>query len=245
MSETESSNLKAIFALSVLDGEVVKLERQRKRAENEINQQREILTKKGMHLQSQMKIVETRRLGVAKEEKEIKEEQDKLVARRKALATMNNYKVQQAAEREVEGAAQHIATREEVLLQAMEDLETLQKTVAGLRKEFEKEKSEYDAYVKDATGMAIDIDHCIGKKMTEREGAISAISSADLGVYDKVRQKHQDSPVALLKLPNLCGACSMTVGPQIIVQIARGTALVKCPGCGRILYLDESAELKE
>ena len=38
-----------------------------------------------------------------------------------------------------------------------------------------------------------------------------------------------------------CTGCHVQVRPQIVVELHKGEKLVNCPGCGRILYIEEAA----
>jgi hypothetical protein len=67
-----------------------------------------------------------------------------------------------------------------------------------------------------------------------------ATESASLAQYERIKAKFPMGAVAKVS-QSTCSGCFMQVGPQVLVLLARGNALVRCPGCGRILFQDETS----
>lgn len=242
MNISATDEVGKIVALSKVDQELLQLQWQKKRSEKEL-QERALLAKgKWQEWQVKLRAYQEKKLGIDKEERQIKEEQDRLVARRKALATMNNYKVQQAAEREIEGVAKELAAREELVLSEMETAQALQQASDGFKAEFDAMKVEYDKLVKDVAAEMHSVDERLSRKIKEREDVVKLVAGESLAFYDRVRSRHPENPVVKIRDKNQCSGCGMSVGPQTILQISKGTSLVKCPGCGRILWHEFSEE---
>ena len=72
--------------------------------------------------------------------------------------------------------------------------------------------------------------------LAERQALTVQIDAASLKLYERVHEKYMMDPVIPLK-GNTCTGCFMQVGPQVHVTLSKGDALVRCPGCGRIVYL--------
>ena len=242
MNSSGVSEIIRVVALSKVDHELLQLQWQKKRSEKELQEHALSAKAKWQEWQVKFKAYQEKKLSIDKEEHQIKEEQDRLVARRKALATMNNYKVQQAAEREIEGVAKDLAAREELLLTVMEEAQTLQQAGDGFKAEFEVLKVEYEKLVKDVAGEMLTLDERLGRKSKEREEIVKGVAGESLLFYDRVRSRYPENPVVKVEDKNRCAGCGMSVGPQIILQISKGTSLVKCPGCGRILWRESSEE---
>ena len=68
------------------------------------------------------------------------------------------------------------------------------------------------------------------------ELATSIASNPALTVYSRIQSRFPQNPVVEVINRDTCAGCHIKLGPQAVVQIARGD-VVKCPGCGRILSL--------
>ena len=242
MNISATDEVGKVVALSSVDHEILQLQWQKKRSEKELQERALLAKNKWQEWQVKFKAYQEKKLSIDKEERQIKEEQDRLVARRKALGTMNNYKVQQAAEREIEGVAKELAAREELLLTEMEDAQALQQASDGFKLEFDSMKVEYDRLVKDVAAEMHALDERLSRKLKEREEVVKVVAGESLALYDRVRSRYPENPVVKIREKNQCSGCGMSVGPQTILQISKGTSLVKCPGCGRLLWQEFSEE---
>jgi predicted nucleic acid-binding Zn-ribbon protein len=70
----------------------------------------------------------------------------------------------------------------------------------------------------------------------EREMALIGISATEKQNYDSMRQRKRGVAVALLK-DNICTACGMAPSAARIQQARKGSELVKCGNCARIMYV--------
>ena len=174
------------------------------------------------------------------EEKRLKLESEKLIERRKLLSSFSDYKVQQSAQKEIEQSSKQIGAQEEKLLLAMDELSTVEEQLAALKKDYDKASEEYQKLQSEHEGEVGAVLERINEKQTVRQEAASKIAPGHLSVYEKIRNRHPMDPLAVVQGSN-CGGCFMKLGPQMIVQVARGSDLVKCRGCSRILYMENSA----
>ncbi|RMG41910.1 MAG: hypothetical protein D6719_07635 [Candidatus Dadabacteria bacterium] len=78
--------------------------------------------------------------------------------------------------------------------------------------------------------------------LKEREKIVEKIDKKQLEQYERVRERFPADAVVPLAAGDNCSGCFMHLGPQALVQIARGEEIVRCRGCGRILYIDENSE---
>jgi predicted nucleic acid-binding Zn-ribbon protein len=239
MSEATQSLLVRLIELSKTDAAAARLLAERKRLEDGLRVKEQELSAQRKKASDLQKSLNERRAIVRKEENEVKFEQEKLVNRRKALATLGNHKLQQAAEREIDGVKKQLELREEELLKAFmiveegdKELETLELRVL----EFEDALTKLRNQTIPALG---DIDKARAEKEAERGDLAKAIEPASLRKYDQIVHRFPtDALVQLTK--NACQGCFMSISPQLFQKIAKGDALVQCPGCNRILYLAEN-----
>lgn len=86
------------------------------------------------------------------------------------------------------------------------------------------------------------------KVSIKRQGVAIKMESAVLGLYEKIRKwAGNTSVIAVYK--NACGGCFIKLSDKSISDIKKGSEIIHCPHCGRILYdkekLDETLSEKE
>lgn len=170
-------------------------------------------------------------------ERELEEERQKLAARRANLASFSNYKVQQNAEREISHLEELLRAEEDKLLSIMEEIDALEtvkkKTAASAKAAAQKLIEEQKGMIE---SLEVLEDQAV-KLRNDRQEILSKLPDDYITTYERIRAKFPGNPV--VKIHNSsCEGCFMAVGPQVLVQIAKGTTIPKCLGCGRILYVD-------
>lgn len=238
MTENTRTPLQNLIALGKVDIALAKILSEKKQLTEKFAKKTTELRQAENALAGKMRTYNERKSRFDKEEGAIKEERDKLIARRKALASLNNYKVQQAAEKEIEHANRQLAVREEALLASLQELESSIGENAELEKavsQFGGERSEIEAEIK-AAYPGLEAREKELKK--EREEIIQRILPAFMHTYERIRIQHSDPVVAVDAENKSCTACHIQIRPQVMVELHKGDRLVNCPGCGRILYLE-------
>jgi predicted nucleic acid-binding Zn-ribbon protein len=69
----------------------------------------------------------------------------------------------------------------------------------------------------------------------EREEILEAISGADLAMYEGLRAQRRGQAVALLE-NGICQGCQVALPTSLAQRVRRGTDVVQCGSCQRILY---------
>jgi len=238
MTEVKQNLLSALVLISKIDASLARLEAQRTSLESEITGHQAALKKAQLEQELKDKLLADKKARLQREEKSLKEEQEKLVARRKALTTFSNYKLQQAAEREIDHASRQLRVREEALLGVLEENEKLEeecKALASSTKSLTESLNKLTQEAKEAFSVFAGREK---EYKQERAELVTKIDAAALAMYERIRERHPCDAVVAVK-GQACAGCYIQVAPQLIVEIARGDTLVKCRGCGRILYLEE------
>jgi predicted nucleic acid-binding Zn-ribbon protein len=168
------------------------------------------------------------------EERAVAEEEKRLVERRKALSSFSNYKVAQGAEREIEASSRELRAREEGLLKGFEELESAQKVRSEAEDAFAESKAALELLAASGREAIAGIDSEIGIIDRERTIVLGELADEPRREYEKVVKKHPSDPVAEIQ-GSVCSGCRMSIGPQAVLSVRRGT-ITRCPGCGRILY---------
>jgi predicted nucleic acid-binding Zn-ribbon protein len=240
MSETPKTPvLPALIELSKVDIKIAILTAEQRRIEGDLAKRQQALGALATKRDGKGRALADKRALVVREEKAIKGERDKLNERRRALSTLGNYKLQQAAEREILFVGKEIGKREDMLLGIMREVELLEKDVVeiessmgGLQDELQAAQAEAEVALASIAGQLQEAQAV----RNEKAGVIG--QGAVLTAYNRVRERFPSDPVVPLVNHDSCGGCYMKVGPQVVVQLSRGD-VVKCQGCGRFFRLPE------
>jgi predicted nucleic acid-binding Zn-ribbon protein len=238
MNGTISKVLPSLIRLSELDSALARLLAKHKQIEKE-KEEAQVTAGELQRRYEDVKIeLDKKRSRYREEETRIKEENEKLVERRKVLSTFSNYKVQQSAQKEIELSAKQLSNQEEKMLTVLEEVEELEKQLATIQEEKEKSDSDLKELLDSAEGEIESLLERSKEKEAERQEILAEIPSNQVQVYEGIRRRHAVDPLVELK-NGRCGGCSMQIAPQMMVQVSRGETLVKCRGCGRVLFLRE------
>ncbi len=175
------------------------------------------------------------------EELAIRDEQDKLVARRKSLQSLNNYKVQQAAEREIEHGSRTLSQREDSLLKSLDQFAKFEQDYRARQSALEKVRAELVEADGLVTEAKLERDEKVKAGQAERDAWFATLKPNDQVLYSKARDKYPTDSLATA-VKNTCGGCFMGFSPQVLVQASKGDSIVRCSGCGRIVVAPEAAQ---
>ena len=238
MSDENKGLLSQLILVSKEDSALASIAAERRKLEKEISEIAAAFKKIDTERLQKLRSHDEKKSRYNKEEKRLRDEHDKLVGRRKALTTLNNYKLQQSAEKEIEHAAKALNEQEETLLESLEEIDKLNAEVTSLAKSADEKKAEHTKVTSEAAAAFKSFSEREATHQQERLRLVQGIDAKSLTIYDRVKERFVMDPVVEV-VGSSCKGCHMQVGPQIIVQISRGTSLVRCPGCGRILFLKE------
>jgi len=229
--------LPIIIQLSKLDVQIATLSAQKKKLESDLEARKQVIASHEAKRAARQKVLGEKKTLCAKEEKSVKAERDKINERRAALNTLNNYKLQQAAEREIDYTAKQIGQREDLLLGLMREVENLEKEVADVTGVINGLSDEFSALHTESSETIKGLDEQLAGLNKERaEHASHLAGQTVLIAYNRIRDRFPSNPVVEVANRDSCSGCFMKLGPQVIVQVSRQD-VVKCPGCGRILRL--------
>lgn len=238
MGEMNKSLLADLLQLSKVDSALASILAEKKGFEKLIQEKSEAKRKSELLVQAKTKVAEEKRDLCRKEERSIADERSRLAERRKALKTLSTFKLQQAAEKEVDYGARQVSLREETLIKALGEAENLEKDLKATKDEHARIVADLEKAEAEARDTLVTLNEREARHRGDRIELAKKIDPAAISLYGRVVGKHAMNAVVAIN-KGTCSGCFMQVGPQVVVQISRGNALVRCPGCGRILYLPE------
>jgi predicted nucleic acid-binding Zn-ribbon protein len=236
-TQTPPPVLPLIIEISKLDVQIAGLQAQLKGIENERSARTQTIAALELKHTARLKLATDKKSLSSREEKGIKLERERINDRRRALGTLNNYKLQQAAEKEIDYVSKQVGQREELLLGLLREIDALDKDIQEVGSSMKGLKDELTAFEQSASETVQGIQGRLQELQAERMQQAQAVGNNQiLTFYARAAAKFPSNPVVDVVNRENCAGCHMKLGPQVIVQISRGD-VVKCIGCGRILKL--------
>ncbi len=142
---------------------------------------------------------------------------------------------------EIEGARRKRSELETFVLEKMEE----EGAAAAASARAKQALAETDSAVK-AENRDVDADEGRVKAeeaglMAEREAALNGLPASLRARYERVHVAKKGQAVAEL-VRDSCGVCGSRLPPQAAIEVRRGTAVVECPDCGRMLLFKADVE---
>ncbi|MEZ4465813.1 MAG: C4-type zinc ribbon domain-containing protein [bacterium] len=184
-----------------------------------------------------LRIAETREFCEEKEN-ELKAIEDDNRRGRARLGSISSQRELTALNKELETARRNNQKRSEELVKLLQELEEVQtdhrQKVAerdALKEQMAALEAELAARL--ATKEAAAVEH------NKRRADVRArMDKALLGRYDRISRGRNGFAVAQVIVGN-CGACNMSVPPQVFIRLQKGESLEACNNCQRLLVFVE------
>jgi predicted nucleic acid-binding Zn-ribbon protein len=154
-----------------------------------------------------------------------------------AAGSRNDMALLAAFQHQIKTLKREISSSEEEGLRLVEEVETLEASAKALAQETadaQKVFTEFSANVDREMGEA-------RKKLDELERLRAERKRADipdeaLALYTRILGSREGVATAELD-GRICQACYMEIPVNLVVRVQRGSELVQCPSCDRILFL--------
>jgi predicted nucleic acid-binding Zn-ribbon protein len=184
---------------------------------------------------------ETKKIQVAKKDLELdleakQENIKKFETQLFQIKTNEEYK---AMQKQITDLKFGCGLTEDKILEKMEEIEKSQilakeaeAVVASVKKEFEEQQKEINKKIED---VKVQIENI----QKERDEATKDVSPEFLKRYEVIlKNKHGAAIVAVEN--KTCQGCHMILPPNVINEVKRGTTVVVCDNCARILFCVET-----
>lgn len=234
---TESKSLLEIIReISAIDIAIASVDLKRKEIEKESTKRKEGIVVEERKVTARRKLLDEKKTGYNREEKSLKDSREKITDRRKALGTLGNHKLQEAAEREIDFQSKQLSGREDLLIGLLTEISAIEKDLETVEKTLNGYTSELEALQNDAKTTLVEMEAKANDDKARKAELVKGLTDKTaLQNYERVRNRYPHNPLAEMKNGDSCAACFMKVGPQVLQQVAKGE-VAKCPGCGRILF---------
>lgn len=147
---------------------------------------------------------------------------------------VHNPKELQDLQNDVASLKRHLATLENLELEAMLSHESAEKELQAAKANLEKAQASASEQYGELTQESEALQKETQRLASERKAVMSNLPQPALQTYDQLRERKRGLAVAAIS-DSACAACGATLTPAQ-QQNARTAQLFYCPTCGRILY---------
>jgi len=154
-----------------------------------------------------------------------------------AAGSRNDMALLAAFQHQIKTLKREISAGEEEGLRLVEEVETLEKNAAAHAAEAEGEAKVFEEFSRNvereigaAKARLAELQAVRGKRLTVD------IPQEALALYTRILGSREGVATAELD-GRICQACYMEIPVNLVVRVQRGTELVQCPSCDRILFL--------
>jgi predicted nucleic acid-binding Zn-ribbon protein len=152
------------------------------------------------------------------------------------LKHSQNQKEYETAMRETDALQKQITAFETSSLEKLGELEEVEKELAERSEEIDsletKRKTalaEFDSEVKKNRKE-------LEKEQIRRQDAFKTLPDNLAGVYDRLAVRSRDGIAVAEVVNGACSACFMALRPQMQMEVRKGSEIITCESCSRILY---------
>jgi len=198
--------------------------------ENEFNEQA-----------SAVRAIQDRRQGLTSKrselEKQIADNKVYLERAERNLKHAQNSKEYETAMREIDALQKGISTLENQTVEMLDELETVDKELT----ERADEIAGHDSKLADALAVhddeAAKAEAELKSETAKRAASFATLSPQLASVYDRLATRSRDGIAVAEVQSGSCSACYMSLRPQMLLEVKRGTEIITCENCARILYV--------
>ena len=179
---------------------------------------------------------------VRAQQRQYEREVDVLSQRRDAERTrlydgsVANAREMKAVEAEIETTIRRIAEHEDLMLEALEETETLENQLAELVAERKRQSEQADQLVLDRDAAAKGILVEQAELQAKRDKETTGLPAELVEMYDKASARSGGTAVGKLE-GNACTACRIEMSMADVGKLYAGPPLATCPQCRRLLVV--------
>lgn len=164
-------------------------------------------------------------------------QREKIAQTEKALygGTISNPKELQDLQMEAESLRRHLVTLEDRYLEAMVALEQVEEAHLLATEALDVLQQRQARQYKQLTEEKDNLIAKLARLDEERQTAVADVSPDDLQLYEALRGRLADRPLAILH-DGVCSACGVELARSKQQEVATGSDLIRCSQCSRILY---------
>lgn len=231
-------NIEALKRLQSLRNKINELEEYKERRKKDVQ-------KKEAHIEEIRTLSEKKhkeKLSVQKEidrkELDLKTNEGEICKYNAQLNSIKTNKEYTALCSEIGSKKADMSILEDVILNTMSRLETVNKEYSELTENLKREEESLKELIKSVDADVRETDIEIEKVQNDQKKYIDALDEDILSHYNRLSNIKGGKAVVAV-MGNVCGGCFMNITAQTLNLLMGGKELVFCQSCSRILYLKE------
>lgn len=230
---------KTLFSLSETDKELQGLVAQRK----DVEQKRAGLLTQLAEAKERVELIEGKYNECAArrilEEHRLRDEEQKIVERRKQLTALGGAKSAKLMERELDIASRVLQTMEQSLSQTTQETAQLEADLAACKLQCEELEKQYDVVASETEDALGGLEKDITKLDNSRSKHLDKLELRLKNLYSRVSTRYPGEAIGICR-DGACRSCFRALPAQLYNQVLAGNMLLQCPGCSRILVHEEN-----
>jgi predicted nucleic acid-binding Zn-ribbon protein len=168
-------------------------------------------------------------------EREIQIVDDRIIKSNENLRMVKTNKEYQVLLREVDDNKKRKDGIETELLEFMDEKEKSESIVGESKKEYDLLAEQISAQQADMEKKCSDDKELLEEYLARQKNIGTTLDSSLMERFRKISKMNQG--LAVTGVDNeVCLGCFMNIPPQLFIEVQRGTSLISCPQCSRILY---------
>jgi hypothetical protein len=177
-------------------------------------------------------------------EGDIQVHEQKISKLRDQMAGAKTNEQYRAFQHEIEFVEKEIRKAEDRILELMSESEPLDANVKKAEVALKQEKvvvEEEKGRTRKRTG---EDQGFLETHRTQRAEVVAKLPKETVTIYDRIRMK--SGGVAIAEVVNSrCQACQITIRPQYLQDLRKGSELLRCEQCGRFLYINPPVSFED
>jgi predicted nucleic acid-binding Zn-ribbon protein len=149
-----------------------------------------------------------------------------------------------AFQNEIDYAGKEIRKAEDRILELMTESEPLDAAVKRAEIALKEERIVVEEEKARARKRTAEDQGFLDQHRANRAELVAKLPKATVTIYDRVRLKQQGVAIAEV-INSRCQACQITIRPQYLQDLRKGTELMRCEQCGRFLYINNPVSFED
>jgi predicted nucleic acid-binding Zn-ribbon protein len=145
---------------------------------------------------------------------------------------------------EIEYIEKEIRKAEDRILELMSESEPLDANVKRAEVALKEEKVVVEEEKARARKRTAENQGFLDVHRTQRAEVTAKLPKATVSLYDRIRVKLGGLSIAEV-INSRCQACQITIRPQYLQDLRKGTELMRCEQCGRFLYINPPVSFED
>ena len=170
-------------------------------------------------------------------------EQEKIKKTEGRMFEVKTNKEYQALLTEIETLKGANSREEEEILQLMDEMDELKKSLSKREKEIGTTLAKIEGEKKTLKEKMARDQEILKRQMERKETVTKQLQSTLYKLYNTLKEKRKGVGVVSVK-QETCQGCFVNVPPQMFIEVQKNNALIRCPNCNRILYWEGNGETK-